>query len=56
MWKCADGWLDNVSLDDLREVRRLLADRRQACFAVERQKVADAEAGNPVDLGSGWPA
>jgi len=55
-WKCVDGWLDDVTLADLREVRRLLADRRQACFQVERDKVADAEAGNAVELGSGWPA
>ena len=55
-WKCADGWLDDVTLADLREVRQLLADRRQACFQVERDKVADAEAGNAVELGSGWPA
>lgn len=55
-WKCVDGWLDSVTLADLHEVRRLLVERRQACFGVERQKVADAEAGNVVELGAGWPA
>lgn len=56
VWKCVDGWLDNVTLADLHEVRRLLAERRQACFSAERQKLADTEAGNMVELGTGWPA
>lgn len=54
-WKGLDGWLDDVGLDDLREVRNRLAARRQACFQRERELVAAAEAGEHVDLGSGWP-
>lgn len=54
-WKTQDGWL-TVTLADLYEVLDLLGARRQQCFAIEKEKIADAEAGNPVDLGSGWPA
>jgi len=54
-WKCLDGWLDSVTLDDLRTVRGLLAQRRQACFARQRELVLAAEAGEIVDLGAGWP-
>ena len=54
-WKGLYGWVTGVTLADLREVLTLLASRRQACFEIERQKVADAEAGNAVDLGAGWP-
>lgn len=54
-WKCMDGWLDDCTLADLRAVRDLLAERRRACFARERELLLALHAGNSYDIGAGWP-
>lgn len=53
-WKFVDGWRV-LAADQIIAAALAVTAHVQACFAVEAQKVAALQAGQPVDLDAGWP-
>lgn len=55
-WKCLDGWLEDVTLSDLRQVRMLIAAKRDACFKRQHALYGALGGREDVDIYSGWPS
>ena len=59
-WKSIDGqWAEGVTRDDLVSIMQKLGQRRQACFAREKELIAQAKADpdgfDQTLIGTGWP-
>lgn len=54
-WQCLDGWLEDVTLSDLRQVRMLIAAKRDATFKRQKELHDALDARQDVDIYSGWP-